>query len=315
MVYIICSDYFLNPYIEKSLDKKVYIKKIIIKEYKNLFFKLIKKIIIFFYGLKPFLNISSLQEIEIGTNDTVIFFDIIDPKILKEILNFFPCKRKIFWIWNTIDKKQIKNIDYLKKISKDIWTFDEKDAEKYKLKFREQFHFIEISDMSLEEKNQLFFIGIDKGRIEKIKNLDRIFNNFFNIKTKILIKKDKFKRYKKEEQKYFINNLLPYEEVTKELKSSKYILDIVKEGQTGLTLRVLEAVFYCKKLITNNKEIIKYDFYNPNNILIIEDMNKISQETIKKISEFVEIEYERIDKSILKKYMIENWLETILQKN
>lgn len=315
MVYLVCSDYFLNYYIEKRLDKKVYVKKIIIKEYKNLFFKFIKKIIILFYGFRPFLDISSLQNMKIATDDTVIFFDIVDPKILKEILKFFPCKRKIFWIWNTLDKKQIKNIEYLKKISRDIWTFDEKDAEKYELKFREQFHFIEATDMDLEEKNQLFFIGIDKGRIKKIKNLDRVFNNFFNIKTKILIKKDKFKKYEKEEQKYFINNLLSYEEVTKELKSSKYILDIVKEGQAGLTLRVLEAVFYYKKLITNNKEVKKYDFYNPKNILIIEDMNEISQETLKKISEFVEIEYEKIDRNILKKYMIESWLKVILQKN
>ena len=314
MVYLICNNYFLNTYIEKKLKGKIEVKKVYLKNYKNYFMKLLKKIVMLIYGINPFLNISSLENIKIKETDIVIFFDIINSRMLKEIIKLFPCSKKIFWIWNTIGKKQENDINYLKKLSKNVWTFDKKDAEKYGLKFREQFHFIDINNRMVEEKDSLFFIGVDKGRLGKIKNIDEIFKKFFGIESKILLKKDLFKLYRKDEKKYFINELLSYENVCNEIQKSKYILDIVKNGQTGLTLRVLEALFYQKKLITNNKEIEKYDFYNPNNIFIIDDMNNISSEKIKKIDKFLKLNYEEVDKNIMKKYTIEAWLDTILEE-
>ena len=44
-------------------------------------------------------------------------------------------------------------------------------------------------------------------------------------------------------------------------------------GQSGVTLRSIEAILFNKKLITTNKSIKKYDFYNPNQIFILENEN------------------------------------------
>jgi DNA-binding NtrC family response regulator len=48
---------------------------------------------------------------------------------------------------------------------------------------------------------------------------------------------------------------------------------------------VLESLGLEKKLITTNAEIIHYDFYNPNNILVIDDENSIRR-SLKEILEF-----------------------------
>lgn len=61
-----------------------------------------------------------------------------------------------------------------------------------------------------------------------------------------------------------------------------------------------------KKLITTNFNIKEYDFYNENNILVIDSENpKINLA-------FFEKPYEEIPTEILKKYIINGWIENML---
>ena len=53
------------------------------------------------------------------------------------------------------------------------------------------------------------------------------------------------------------------------------ILDIAHPHQKRLSFRPYEAMGLRKKLITTNKDIANYDFYNPNNIFIIDDVYNI----------------------------------------
>ena len=103
----------------------------------------------------------------------------------------------------------------------------------------------------------------------------------------------------------FITEFIPFEENQKRMKESKIILDIHKEIQNGLTFRVFEAIGLNKKLITTNKDIINYDFYNPNNIFVWDE----------KITEiprnFLDNEYEKLSDEIYKKYSLENWVKTV----
>ena len=84
---------------------------------------------------------------------------------------------------------------------------------------------------------------------------------------------------------------------------------MVAEWQDGITLRPLEAFFLKKKLITNMKNIVKYDFYNSNNIFIlgVDDFNKIS-EFIN--SPFDDKDYNRI----VEKYCFRGWLKRFYDK-
>ena len=52
---------------------------------------------------------------------------------------------------------------------------------------------------------------------------------------------------------------------------AKVVIDISLEYQSVLTMRTFEALAFRIKLITNNCNIKKYDFYNPNNILIFDN--------------------------------------------
>ena len=106
-------------------------------------------------------------------------------------------------------------------------------------------------------------------------------------------------------------NTLSYEEVITKIKKSKCLLEINLEGQEGITLRTLEALFFNKKLITNNIKIKEYDFYNENNIYVINDKN-ISNETLIEIKTFLKLKKQKINDEILKKYTFEFWLKKVL---
>jgi hypothetical protein len=60
-------------------------------------------------------------------------------------------------------------------------------------------------------------------------------------------------------------------------------------------------------MITNNKSIVNYDFYHPNNIFILTDSNLDSLE------DFVKLPYVEIPEEIVMKYNFKNWIKKILE--
>ena len=99
---------------------------------------------------------------------------------------------------------------------------------------------------------------------------------------------------------------ISYDENLQIIKRSKCIIDIYQKHQLGLTRRPLEALFYNKKLITNNQDIVNYDFYNPNNIYILKQINIID------ILNFMDKKREEIPHEIKEQYDIRNWLKRFM---
>lgn len=85
---------------------------------------------------------------------------------------------------------------------------------------------------------------------------------------------------------------------------SRCILDAPQEGQTGLTMRSIECLGAKRKLITTNKDIVNYDFYCPENILVFDD-------NWEKNTVFFNSEYKEINKYTYYKYSLRNWLKTV----
>ena len=68
-------------------------------------------------------------------------------------------------------------------------------------------------------------------------------------------------------------NSLSYEEMQKKLLYSSVILDLPFQEQTGYTHRLIEALAYGKKVITTNSNITKENFFNQEQIHIIDIQN------------------------------------------
>ena len=52
--------------------------------------------------------------------------------------------------------------------------------------------------------------------------------------------------------------------------NSKAIFDNPLDTQTGLTRRIIEGMFYHKKILTTNVHIKDFDFYNPEDFQVID---------------------------------------------
>lgn len=91
------------------------------------------------------------------------------------------------------------------------------------------------------------------------------------------------------------------------LDDAKAILDINYTGQRSLSTRAFESMSARRKYITTNEEVKTYDFYNPNNILVI-DINNPSIPT-----EFISTPFVPVSEDILYKYSVAGLVDDLFE--
>lgn len=99
---------------------------------------------------------------------------------------------------------------------------------------------------------------------------------------------------------------ITYEQNISHVLSCNLLIDIQIKTQSGLSFRIFESIGYSKKIITTNKDVYKYDFYNPNNILIWDNQSE------SELLEFYNKEYEPLPILIKEKYSFGNWIKYVL---
>lgn len=236
--------------------------------------------------------------------------------IYKYIKTYNPQIEIILWFWNPVAKSRLEGII---KGNKDIkaYTFDKFDSRKYSIKHKNQYYFSSIVLPARNIDNDIFFIGADKGRKKELLQLEKIFK-FYGLRCNINIVGKKYKFpiniYHKALEFFGIihdkyKDGMDYDTALEQISRSNAILDFVQVGQTGMSMRPLEALFFNKKLVTNNLEIIKEDFYNKNNIFII------GKDKIEEIKDFLERPYIEISASIKDRYDFKNWIKEFQDTN
>jgi hypothetical protein len=300
-----------NKHIKTILEEKGHIVNHIdfnkfVFIYPNFFYKIYnfilkavfkKNLKTIFFGKKI---IEKLQEIgEIQDVILTIKGDFIDPKSILEFKKYSP-RTIAFFNDNTARcPKIIRVIPYFD----EVFSFEKKDCKKYNLKFAPNWIY---NSNSLSETNFEYQVFNISSKDKRLPIISRIIEELKsgNINYKILIYDKKHKGEKSNIE--YITKHIPLSDVNTYIKKSQVLLDVNRNGQEGLTFRVLESLGLNKKLITTNSDIVNYDFYNPNNILVINE-----KEPVIPIS-FFETNYEEIPKEIFEKYTLEGWVEKIL---
>ncbi len=183
-----------------------------------------------------------------------------------------------------------------------IYSFEKNDASNYNFNFITNYIYKEQNKGFTKKEFSVFNVSAFDKRIKLIEKialkLDVIAPNYkiisvgkatFNSSSNIAFTND---RIKLNDAEKYINNSIA-------------LLDINREGQQGLSFRVFESLGYKKKLITTNEDIINYDFYNKNNILVI------NKNDIKIPVDFFKTPYQNIPASIYNKYCLGQWVKTV----
>jgi len=94
-----------------------------------------------------------------------------------------------------------------------------------------------------------------------------------------------------------------YPDYLRRVQRARAILDIYQTIQTGFSLRVMEHIFFGKKLVTNNAVIRWAAFYHPNNIFLLH------RDDLSALKDWLDLPFAPIAQEIKDYYLFENWVE------
>lgn len=215
--------------------------------------------------------------------------------------------KKALYIWDDLkfDKTSQSLIEYFD----EVYSYSEADAELYQIKYVPNF-FLDAFKYRDEPKDiDIFYIGSmrEKERLETLHIIDTHTENYKKI-LKLHGKPAKIKlRLSPQEKnlgKYLSTKPLNMHELSAFYKRSRVLIDIPISGQQGLGLRPFEAIGSKCKLLSTNADIKRYDFYNRNNIFVLnKDFSNISQ-----LEKWIESPYEEYPAELYLKYSIDGFI-------
>lgn len=248
-----------------------------------------------------------IKELErLGKADQIL---VINPELItvgthQKIKKF--TNRYIAYLY---DSSKRYPIDHLLNVDlfDDVFSFDSEDIETYNLKPLTNYIYFEdkISVKNEDIKYDCFTITSIDERLETLNKISECFKKKNLISHFILVGKRKPNNL--HEDILFSDERMEQAQLHETIKQSKSVLDLLRKDQTGVSFRVFEAMGFQKKIITSNKGVQNYDFYNPENILIIDPKNPEIP------TRFFETAYVPIPKDIYRKYTLEGWVELVFE--
>lgn len=227
-----------------------------------------------------------------------------------------PCAKLVVFFWDSFNNN--KNSARVYDLFDKAYCFDKLDSTQYGVRFKPLFYYDLYAKIKKKEiyKYKTLFIGtLHSDRYKVVHEIESQLTgmghdsfSWFYLPSRILFYKmrleDKtIKNVDKDIVKY---STLTLKQMVELYGQSEIIIDVQHPKQTGLTMRTFEALGARRKLITTNKDIVNYDFYNPRNILVVDRDNIVIPKS------FVEEPFEDLPNEIYKKYSLTRWLSEVL---
>lgn len=246
----------------------------------------------------------------------VVKSEAIDKDIFGDLKAAFPKAKFVLYLWDGLDnvpngKEKIKLYDR-------VLTFDPVDAREYSLLHRPLFYCNDYAVKYTQKDSyeyEVAFIGTahsirprivasleEQCRARNKKCYSYLFlpNPIVYLYNKLLNRS--YKGVKKSDIHF--ESISPAQ-INSIYENSCCILDVEHAAQRGLTMRTIEMIGVGRKLITTNKSIKEYDFYNENNICVIDrDNPKVSDA-------FWTSSYEDVPGEIIGRYSLSSFVKDI----
>lgn len=252
----------------------------------------------------------------------IIRGDMVSEKTLKRLKKVFPHAKLCLHLWDSLVNikgitKRLKYFDY-------ITSFDRNDCQKHTdFRFRPLFCMDEYNKEAVDTRSveavenvDIFFCGtIHSDRYKVIKAVESqcerlgfIYKGIHYLQSKFMY--SFYKIFKREfigaKKADFCFVPMPTETLSDAVERSKAILDIQHPKQSGLTMRTIEMLGMKKKIITTNKDIKNYDFYDPDNITVIDRSSPVID------AEIFNTPFMSIPSDVWSKYSLAQWIYDVL---
>ena len=250
--------------------------------------------------------------------DYLIFInpESVSSSVIDKLRRANPRIKIIVYMWDSFKNKPAAR--QLLKLVDCFFTFDPDDSTVFDIFFLPLFYVNEYSQIRAKMSQnslrtyQLSFIGTAHTKRYKIvkgimKDIERVFLFLYTPSKFVFLYK-----------KYICGELgeLSFSSVSSRamlrndvvaiVADSNAVIDVNHPDQVGLTMRTLEVLGAGRKLITTNHNIIKYDFYNENNILVYDESIDKSL-----VMEFLNKPYVKLDEKLYNSYSLSSWVEKL----
>lgn len=189
--------------------------------------------------------------------------------VARHLVRRLPEADVVFWYWNPTSKGT--NPARAKGKGFTLWSFDAADCARFGMSNNTQYSFANLAEIAgdLEPEVDFFFYGVDKGRASALSELANHLERFgltysFNVVTTAGRDLQQFPRLT-------AAGLISYVELLRLTARSRVVVDIAQAGQSGLTLRALEALYLGKKLVTTSSEVRESALYEPSRVFLLGD--------------------------------------------
>jgi hypothetical protein len=246
----------------------------------------------------------------------IIRGEAVTRKFLAGLKSSHPNAKIILYQWDSmaltrgpVDKLDLFDV---------LISFDKNDCAKHSMAFLPLFYlqdYRKLSGSKLPSEYDFFFVGtIHSDRYKLLAQIRRL-ANAKNLKTYFYMYLTSYVAFYK--LKYVDGNLpgakrsefnfgpLPKSLTLEVVAKSRIAVDAEHPAQTGLTMRTLEMLGAKKKLITTNTDVVTYDFYRPNNILVVDRNDPKIPDS------FLRQDYVEIEEETYEKYSVANWVKDL----
>lgn len=263
----------------------------------------------------------ALEKLPCDTYTTVFMIvgEAITPRTLKLLRERCRSAEFVFYTWDSFKNKRwmIPNLSFFDR----RFSFDRSDAEEFGVNFRPLFYVPGLAaggatarDASASEKIDMSFIGTAHSdrysvvsKIRKAQPEGGVFYAYLFLQARwvFYFRKIFDHRFRGARVSDFEFSPLSKDDVHRIFARSKIIVDVEHPGQTGLTMRTLEAFGAKKKLLTTNAGVIGYDFFDSENICVID--RNCPEVPVRFLTE----PYVEASPEIYEKYSLAGWLKEL----
>lgn len=236
------------------------------------------------------------------------------PRLLQRLFDYFPHARKTFYLWDSF--KNCRGAKDKLALFDRCLSFDPIDAASTDvLSYRPLFYVPSYIDKTstVTDIDVLFVGTVHTDRYAVLKRIRSVLPKelhcffFLYFPTPLLFYfrrcfDPSFWRARKSEFKF---KPLSHKDNSELYSRARVIVDIERSIQAGLTMRTFEAVASGKKLITTNPHVASSEFFNKNNMCIVDrkcpDIPR----------DFLSSDFIPLSPEVLYKYSLDGWIDDV----
>lgn len=249
-----------------------------------------KRILYYWFPKKYFDRI-----IHAEAGDAILIYEACNVRVLRAIRPYLPEGVPCYIYYcnpvGTTFRRPAEELQAIRALGYRLTSFDPCEAERYGMACTGQyFRYPEHQPDNID--SDCFFCGLPKDRAGTLQRL-RTRLEAEGLTCDFVIPRTPAEK-------------LTYPQYLDRLARTRCVIDISQKGQTGLTRRPLEALFYGKKLLTDNPEIVRYDFYRPQNVFIL------GKDPEEQLRAFIESPLAEVPETVRAAYDVNEWIRHYL---